>query len=67
MTITLEGVPATITRSELVDWLAAIGIDANDVPRGATLTLGPTAISIELHARDENGQRFLAPDRQRRA
>ena len=54
----IPSVPAVLSRAEVAAWLEQIGVDAKDVPKGATLTLGPDCITISVFARDPGGNLF---------
>lgn len=60
----VDSVPSVLSRAQVAAWLEQIGVDVKDVPLGATLQLGPKAISISVFARNAEGNRYAAPDGQ---
>lgn len=59
MAITVEGVPESITREQMVEWLASIGIDASHV---RLLRVATDGIVVESYALDPSGRRFAMGD-----
>lgn len=57
--LTVTGVPETITRSRLVDWLASVGLEASLVRE---LTVGRRGITAVVYATNEHGARYVAPN-----
>jgi hypothetical protein len=57
----VAAVPESVTRRQVCELLDALGIDARDVPRGATMTFGGSAISIEVFARKADGRHYAGP------
>jgi len=53
--LTVPGVPEFITREQLAEWLAAIGVEARDLQ---TLTVGRGGITARVYARNEQGHRY---------
>jgi hypothetical protein len=57
MPVTVTGIPESISRTALVEWLANVGIDASLVtPEGLRVERG--AITAEVYALDESGQKY---------
>ena len=57
MSITIEGVPESITRERLVELLKTLGIDVSLVTRGG-IHVDRDHIRCEVFAFDENGNRY---------
>ena len=58
MTLEIEGVPASVTRQQVVDLLATLGIDANRIPRWSGVHIGIDAIRCTVLALDSDGRPF---------
>jgi hypothetical protein len=55
VSITIDGVPESITRQQLADWLAQLGFDSKLL---RSLVVSRGAVTAELLALDSKGQRF---------
>lgn len=63
MAITIEGVPDSITRDKLADWLAFIGIDIKVV---RSLSVDRDGIQVEVNAVTPVGKGFVINDERAR-
>lgn len=60
---TIPNVPASITRQQIIDWLAILGLDAAEVPRSTTFELYHDSIQVEVYARRADGSYISRGDR----
>jgi len=62
VTLNIEGVPSSLTRRQVVDLLASIGLDAHIIPRSSGVLIGGRAITCEVRALGEDGQPYVDGD-----
>jgi hypothetical protein len=58
----IDGVPESVTREQVAEWLGWLGVDADDVPLDSAVRLGRSCISVEVYARDPDGKRMILGD-----
>lgn len=59
MSITIEGVPEHITRAQVVELLATLGIDASKVARDGGVLIGGEAVRCRVYATDADGHFYV--------
>jgi hypothetical protein len=59
--VEIAGVPEYITRQQIVDVLASLGIDAEDITRDWGVTINGNGVRAEVFARNAEGKRYVPP------
>lgn len=59
MSMRIEGVPESIPRQQVLDFLSSIGIDIDRVPIGGPVLIGRKAIRCRMLALDAAGKPFV--------
>ncbi len=58
MTVTINAVPESLTRSQFVDWLASVGIDPTECQ---SIVLDRNGIHATVYALNDDGCRYVNP------
>ncbi|HET7734370.1 MAG TPA: hypothetical protein VFK52_00225 [Nocardioidaceae bacterium] len=58
----IKGVPESITRQQVVELLTTLGIDAGVVTRHGGVRIHGHAVTAEVYALNEHGERYIGED-----